>query len=261
VLPLAGDDGERWLSVAAVAAGDAVAYTFRDVTAERDLDRLRTEMVAVVSHELRTPLTGAYGAAWTLLERYADLDESQRRALLEMIVEQAQRLAKILDQILVTSAIDTGSIDAQLAAFDAQEVIDAVLQGVAAGDRGRVIVTAPERLRLEGDLDRLRQVIANLVDNALKYSDGPVRLAAEPRELAVRFTVADEGPGIAPADRERVFERFVRLDPDQYGGVGGTGLGLYIARELVQRMDGRIGLLPRGRGATFFVDVPRSAGG
>jgi PAS domain S-box-containing protein len=259
VLPLAGDDGERWLSVAAVAAGDAVAYTFRDVTAERDLDRLRTEMVAVVSHELRTPLTGAYGAAWTLLERYADLDESQRRALLEMIVEQAQRLAKILDQILVTSAIDTGSIDAQLAAFDAQEVIDAVLQGVAAGDRGRVIVTAPERLRLEGDLDRLRQVIANLVDNALKYSEGPVRVGICERDLSARFTVADEGPGIAAADRERVFEKFFRLDPAQRSGVGGTGLGLYIARELVQRMGGRIGYLPRERGAAFYVDVPLAA--
>jgi signal transduction histidine kinase len=178
--------------------------------------------------------------------------------LLEMIVEQAQRLTKILDQILLTSALDSATLHPQLARFDAHEVIDTVLQGVAAGDRGRIIVSSPERISIVCDLDRLRQVIANLVDNALKYSSGPIRCAVEPRELAVRFTVADEGPGIPLVDRERVFERFVRLDPDQYGGVGGTGLGLYIARELVRRMDGRIGLLPRDRGSTFFVDVPRA---
>lgn len=256
VLPIAGGDGERWLSVAAVDAGDAVAYTFRDVTAERDLDRLRTEMVAVVSHELRTPLAGAYGAARTLLDRYADLEEAQRRSLLEMIVEQALRLARILDQILLTSALDSDAMEAQLGAFDVHEVIDEVVQGIPAGERARVIVAAPERLRLACDLDRLRQVISNLVDNGLKYSDGPVRVAVCERELSARFTVVDEGPGIPVAERERVFEKFFRVDPAQRSGVGGTGLGLYIARELVQRMGGRIGYLPREHGAAFYVDLP-----
>jgi PAS domain S-box-containing protein len=256
VLPFGGGEEERWLSVAAIDAGDAVAYTFRDVTAERDLDRLRTEMVAIVSHELRTPLTGAYGAAKTLLARHAELDPAQRTALLGLVVDQAERLTRILDQILLTSALDTSNLDARMLTFEAHEVVDAVLQGVAAGDRGRVIVSVSDRLAVQGDLDRLRQVIANLVDNALKYSDGPVRLTVGERDLSARFTVADEGAGIPAADRDRVFEKFFRLDPAQRRGIGGTGLGLYIARELVQRMGGRIGYLPRDRGTCFYVDLP-----
>jgi PAS domain S-box-containing protein len=259
VLPLGHGDDERWLSVAAVDAGDAVAYTFRDVTAERVLDRLRTEMVAVVSHELRTPLTGAYGAARTLLDRHGELTGDQRHTLLELMVEQTQRLTKILDQILLTSALDTATLNPELAAFDAHEVVDAVLQSVAADDRGRIIVAAPKRIRVKGDLDRLRQVIGNLVDNALKYSDGPVRIRVCERDLSARFTVADEGPGIPADDRERIFEKFFRLDPAQRSGIGGTGLGLYIARELAQRMGGRIGYLPREHGAAFYVEVRLAA--
>jgi signal transduction histidine kinase len=202
-----------------------------------------------------------YGAAQTLLARFESFDDATRRNFLELIVSQSERLGRIVEQMLLASTLDAGAAQAEPQEFDAAAVFDTILHGVDPSLRARIIVDAGPAASVRGDLDGLRQVTANLVDNALKYSDGPVRLAAEPRELAVRFTVADEGPGIAPADRERVFERFVRLDPDQYGGVGGTGLGLYIARELVQRMDGRIGLLPRGRGATFFVDVPRSAGG
>jgi signal transduction histidine kinase len=110
------------------------------------------------------------------------------------------------------------------------------------------------------DLDRLRQVVGNLVDNALKYSAGEVRLATAARELTVRITVSDDGPGIPDSERELVFEKFFRLDPGQRSGVGGTGLGLYIARELTERMGGRIGLLPRDRGTTVFLELPRADG-
>ncbi len=99
-------------------------------------------------------------------------------------------------------------------------------------------------------------MLASLVDNALKYSTGPVHVGVASRHASVRFSVTDEGPGIPDGERERVFEKFYRLDPDQQRGVGGTGLGLYIARELVARMNGRIGLLPSERGTTVFVDLP-----
>jgi PAS domain S-box-containing protein len=257
-VPVARGRGEQWLSVAAVGAGDGTVYTLRDVTAERDLDRVRSDIIAIVSHELRTPLTGVYGAAQTLLARFETLDDATRRSFLELVVSQSERLGKIVEQMLVASTVDTEALPTEAASFDAAAVFDTIVQALDGDARLRVIVTAPTGVFVRGDLDRLRQVISNLLDNALKYSSGAVRVAAEPRDLAVRFTVADEGPGIPPADRDRVFERFVRLDPDQYGGVGGTGLGLYIARELVQRMSGRIGLLPRERGSTFFVDVPRA---
>lgn len=258
VVPVARAGGEQWLSVAAADAGDGVVYTLRDVTAERDLDQLRSDLIAIVSHELRTPLAGVYGAAQTLLERFEALEDDTRRRLLAVIVEQSERLAKILDQILVTSRLDGGNLEPQIAAFEVGDVVDTVLQGVDPGARQRVVVAVPSALHVQADLDRLRQVVANLVDNALKYSSANVRLGAEPRDWAVRLTVADDGPGIPAADRERVFEKFFRVDPGQHTGVGGTGLGLYIARELVQRMGGRIGYLARERGTTFFVDVPRA---
>lgn len=259
LVPVPRNGGEQWLSVAAVAAGDGTVYTLRDVTAERDLDQVRSDIIAIVSHELRTPLTGVYGAAQTLLARFDTLDDATRRSFLELVVSQSERLGTIVEQMLLASTADAEGLHTDAASFEAATVFDTILQGLDARARARVIVDAAAGVSVRGDLDRLRQVISNLLDNALKYSTGPVRVVAEPRELAVRFTVADEGPGIPPADRERVFERFVRLDPDQYGGVGGTGLGLYIARELVRRMDGRIGLLPRERGTTFFIDIPCAA--
>jgi signal transduction histidine kinase len=124
-------------------------------------------------------------------------------------------------------------------------------------ERRRIVLGARVGALVRADRDRLRQVMANVVDNALKYSDGAVRVEVIVRELAVRITVSDEGPGIPSVDRDRVFEKFFRLDPAQRTGVGGTGLGLYIARELTQRMGGRIGFLRRERGTTIFTDVPR----
>jgi PAS domain S-box-containing protein len=255
VVPVQREGYEQWLAVVAVDAGDAVVYTIRDVTAEHRLDRLRSDLVAIVSHELRTPLTGVYGAATTLLAREAELGPEGRRTMLELLVEQAGRLSTIVDQILVTSRLESGHLAADTEEFDVADVFDELGRTFAA-DAHRFVVDVPPGLRVRGDLDRLRQVVTNIVDNALKYSDGPVHAAAEARELTARITISDEGPGIPPAEQERIFEKFHRLDPAQRSGVGGTGLGLYIARELAERMDGRVGLLRRARGATFYVDVP-----
>jgi PAS domain S-box-containing protein len=251
VVPVERGGDEQWLAVAAADAGDGVVYTVRDVTDERKLEQLRADLVATVSHELRTPLTGVYGAATTLLGRDEELPRDARRGLLEVLVEQAQRLAGIVDQILFASRLDSVGVDAQLDVLDAADV----LEGLGASSH-RIVVDADRGVCIRADGDRLRQVIENLVDNALKYSSGPVRVAVERRELSGRILVSDEGPGIPAAERERIFEKFYRLDPDQRSGVSGTGLGLYIARELVDRMGGRIGLLGSDGGATFYVDIP-----
>lgn len=258
VLPIRNGERERWVSITAARAGAGTVYTIRDVTGEHELDQVRSDLVAIVSHELRTPLTGALGAAQTLQGRYDDLPRAQRLALVSMIVEQSQRLEKVLDQILLASQIDEDVFDPHVQSFDCTEVLDAVVRGVGSDERPRVVVEAKAGLAVCSDLDRLRQVVANLVDNALKYSSGPVRLAAAIRGVVVRITVSDDGPGIPEADRDRVFEKFFRLDPAQRSGVGGTGLGLYVARELTQRMGGRIGLLSRRQGTTFFIDLPRA---
>ena len=177
VLPFSRHGKDRWLAVAALDTGEGVVYTFRDVTGERDLDQLRSDVVAIVSHELRTPLTGVYGAAQTMLARFDSLDESQRRTFLLMIVDQSQRLAKILDQILLASSLDSENLRPDVASFEACTVLDSVLVALEPGERSRVIVNAPGSIVVQGDLDRLRQVVANLVDNALKYAPGPVRVS------------------------------------------------------------------------------------
>jgi PAS domain S-box-containing protein len=254
------NDGEReqWLAAVGIEASGSVVYTFRDLTADRQLEQLRSDVLAVVSHELRTPLTGLYGAAATLLARGSDLDDDRRRSLLEMVVEQTARLTGIVDQILLASRLDArNDTPLELETFEAAAVFEPVLQLVAPEQRARVVVEVRPGIVACGDPDRLRQVIHNLVDNALKYSRGQVRLRVEARAATTRFTVSDDGPGIPPAERTRIFEKFYRLDPQQHQGTGGTGLGLYIARALVERMGGRIGLLPRERGATFYVDLPR----
>jgi signal transduction histidine kinase len=255
-VPVRHGERELWLSVAAARAGSATVYTVRDVTGEHRLDQIRSDLVAIVSHELRTPLTGALGAAQTLRAHYDTLPDEQRQMLVSMIVEQSQRLEHVVDRILLASQIDEDVFDADMQSVDCNDILDAVVRGVVSDDLPRIAVDATASVAVRADPERLRQVVANLVDNALKYSAGAVRLATAQRDLTVRITVSDEGPGIPDEDRDRVFEKFFRLDPAQRSGVDGTGLGLYIARELTQRMGGRIGLVPREQGTTFFLDLP-----
>jgi two-component system, OmpR family, sensor histidine kinase VicK len=132
-------------------------------------------------------------------------------------------------------------------------VVDEIGTGAA---RSRVVVEGEPGIRVRGDVDRVRQVLANLLDNALKYSAEGVSLTVAAERSCARFTVADNGPGVPATEHDRIFEKFYRLDPFQHWGVGGTGLGLYIAKELVDRTDGRIGLAPRDEGTTVFVDLP-----
>ena len=258
VVPVTRAGHDQWLAVAGVDAGDGVVYTLRDVTADHTLEELRGDVVAIVSHELRTPLTGVYGSAQTLLARGDSLDEDTRRQLLTMVVEQADRLTRIVDQILLTSRLDADeNIDSGGGSFDVAEVAADVCAALSEADRGRVEVDADDAaLRVPGGADTVAQILTSLLDNALKYSDGMVRVRVEAKEAVVRFGIADDGPGIPAGERGRVFEKFYRLDPDQQHGVGGMGLGLYIAKVLTERLGGRIFLQPRERGTTVVVELP-----
>jgi signal transduction histidine kinase len=250
---------EQWLAVVGVESGDGVVYTFRDVSTEQRLEQLRNDIVATVSHEMRTPLTAVSGSAQTLLALEDQLDGTTRRQLLELIVDEGERLASVVDRISLTGRLAAGSAGAPSEAFDLAAVVADVRNGLPAAARARVVVEAEEGARASGHPGTAAQILASIVDNAVKYFAGTVHVRIEQGPLFTRLTVADAGHGIPPAERERVFERFHRLDPGQSGGVGGTGLGLYIAKELTERLHGRIGLLPGERGTTVFVDLPAAA--
>ncbi|HSC91223.1 MAG TPA: GAF domain-containing protein [Gaiellaceae bacterium] len=253
---------ELWLSVTAVAFGAGTVYAFRDVTEERGLERLKSEFVSTVSHELRTPLSAIYGAALTLRRADLALSDDLRHELLGVVAAESDRLARIVNDILWTSRIESAGLEVRIESCDARELAAGVVAAarVHLPEGIEIELHAPDELpRVAADPDKVRQVLSNLVENAVKYSLDPGRIAVRvsAREGSVRFAVADEGLGIPPGERDRVFEKFYRLDPDLTRGVGGTGLGLYICRELVRRMDGWIWVEPNvPRGSVFVVQLP-----
>jgi PAS domain S-box-containing protein len=260
-VPLDVGGDEIWLSIVGVALAEGIVYAFRDVTRERRLERVRSEFVATVSHELRTPLASLHGAAITLRE-HDDLAGETQRELLDMIASQSQRLADLVEEILITGQLDSGSLRVSSEPFDAEELVHAVVHSarVRVGTGRTIQVELPTELpNVYGDAGRTRQVLSNLVDNAVKYSpDGSrIEITVDADEERVHFSVSDEGLGIPLTEQERIFEKFYRLDPHHRRGVSGSGLGLYICRELVRSMNGRIFVeSDLGRGATFKFDLP-----
>ena len=265
-VPLDLDGRELWLSVGAVSFGEGVVFAFRDLTEERGLEQLRADFVSTVSHELRTPLAAIYGASRTLLRGDIDLGEDKRVTLLEVIGNEADRLARTVNDILWASRLDSGTLRVNVESCDASELVREVVDAARVHLPERITLAVWDTEPLPGiscDPDKARQVLANLVDNAAKYSpDGgvvEVRLARQPS--AVRFSVRDEGLGIPAAELRRIFEKFYRVDPNLSRGIGGTGLGLYICKELVRRMGGHIWVESReGEGSTFAFELPIAEG-
>ena len=263
-LPLPSAEEERWVSVTAVEFEEGAVYALRDVTEERRLERVRADFVATASHELRTPIAAVYGAVRTLRRTDVEFSESDRELFLKIIETEGERLASLVDQILVAGQIDAGSVRVHERPAD----VVALAEHVVASTRLR----APENLEIEleaekpvpplrCDEDKLRQVLINLVENAVKYSPdgGRVTVAVSANAEQGRIVVRDEGLGIPAGEQERIFEKFYRLDPSLTRGVGGSGLGLYISRELVERMQGRLTVSSEaGRGSTFTVELPRA---
>jgi PAS domain S-box-containing protein len=267
-LPFERDGREHWVSISGVAFDDGIVYAFQDISDERALEQIRQDLVATVSHELRTPLAAIYGSAMTLNRDDLELQEDIKARLLTVIVEESTRLTKIVNDLLIASQLDAGRMDVRIESCDPREltssVADAARTHLSEGVRLQVDPIAAEVPPVAADEAQLRQVLDNLLDNAVKYSPagGDVRLGVEAVAGAVRFSVADDGLGIPPAEQERIFEKFYRLDPDMTGGIGGTGLGLYIARELVRRVGGRIWVEPNeGGGSVFRVEIPAVAAG
>jgi signal transduction histidine kinase len=197
-----------------------------------------------------------------------DHDAAAIGGIFHRVVDQVdQNLAqfvRIADEILFAGKLDTGQFSLGEQGFDlrtlAQEVVEEMRAAFAARENISIELAVPDTIEcVAGDPDKLRQVLINLIDNAVKYSPdgGRVEVAIQPRDGGVRIVVKDEGIGIAPPHQRRIFGKFYRVDPDLTRGVGGTGLGLYICRELVRLMDGRLTVSSEeGKGSTFVVDLP-----
>ena len=264
-IPLQFDDRELWLSVSAVGYEDGTVYAFRDLTEERALESMRQEIVATVSHELRTPLAAIYGAALTLRRDDVELEEELHNKLLDVIAEESDRLADIVNDLLLASQLDSGRLKANIERCDPREIVQLEIDAVRIHlpEHVKLHLAAPDELpAVAADSGQLRQVISNLIENAIKYSPegGTINVALEPNDRHVRFAITDSGLGIPVGEQRRIFEKFYRLDPQMSRGIGGTGLGLYICRELVRRVDGRIWVESDGNsGSTFIVEIPQEA--
>jgi signal transduction histidine kinase len=261
-LPVTIGGRDLWLSFVAVRSADGVVYAFRDLTSERRLDEEKSDFIATVSHELRTPMAAVYGAAETLLRRDVELTPQQVRELLEMIASQAARLSQITEEILLATQLDRGDLAVEREPVDLGELARATVDAMSpqGGEASAVdLDVANEAGAATGDPDRIQQVLVNLLDNAVKHGGGRVKVRVEPAEGAVRISVADSGPGITMAEQQRIFEKFYRGGPQLTRSAGGTGLGLYISRELVRRMDGRLDVRSElGAGATFVIELPQA---
>ena len=262
-IPLELDGRELWLSLAAVGYEEGTVYAFRDLTEERALESMRQDLVATVSHELRTPLAAIYGAALTLRRGDVELEAEMRDKLLQVVIEESARLSEIVNDLLLASQLDSGKLRVTIEQCDPLEIAQLELDAARTHLPANVelVLDAPESLPpVAADPGQLRQVLSNLIDNAIKYSPdgGHVTLALAARDHHIRFAVTDAGLGIPMVEQGRIFEKFYRLDPDMTRGIGGTGLGLYICRELVRRVNGRIWLESEsGKGSTFFVELPQ----
>jgi signal transduction histidine kinase len=261
-LPVRVGVRDLWLSFVAVSIPDGIVYAFRDLTSERRLEEEKSDFIATISHELRTPMAAVYGAAQTLLKRDSALTPEQKRTMLEMVASQAARLGQITEAVLLATQLDRGTLAVESEAVDVGELTRATVEAMRSQlpPAAKVdIDIAPEVGIASGAPDRIQQVLVNLLDNAVKYGEGPVSVRVEPANGVVRILVADRGPGIPFAEQQRIFEKFYRSGPELTRASGGTGLGLYISRELVQRMGGRLVVRSEpGAGATFVVELPRA---
>jgi signal transduction histidine kinase len=263
-LPVDVDGRELWLSFVAVRSPAGVVYAFRDLTLERRLDEAKSEFVATVSHELRTPMTAVLGAAKTLMRDDIELDPERRRQLLEMIGAQGTRLTKIAEDLLIASRLDRDELRLDRDPVDMGDLVRTAVEHMRESLPEAISLTASAEsngANALGDRSRIEQVLVNLIDNAIKYSPhgGEVSVSTAASPDGVRVEVRDTGIGIPAGEQASIFEKFYRGSFDGHAVGAGTGLGLYICRELVQRMGGTIGVNSEpGAGSIFFFELPRA---
>jgi PAS domain S-box-containing protein len=251
-------DTGRWLDVLCTGLDgrDEQVVDFRDVTAAKELEEAKDLFLATTSHELRTPITVVQGFASTLASRWDKLSDADRRSAVQTIVDRAGALAKLVEQLLLGSRAGADRLAVSNGPFD----LAGLVRGAAAAfrtlsDQHTLTVDVPDQLpKAFGDPTATDVIVGQLLENAFKYSPdgGNVTVRARASGQQVEVTIEDEGIGIPPADRERVFERFVQGETGDRRRFGGIGLGLYIVRQLARAQDGEVAADGRKDGGTIM---------
>jgi signal transduction histidine kinase len=238
---------------------DRLIMVFRDLSSQKEMDRMRAEIVANVSHELRTPLALIKGYASTLLSPQVGLDEKETRRFLKNASFAADRLGRMIDDLLCASRLETDQLRLRLEQFDLGRLVQLVAAWFKPHARGRrlVVELPPVDLPVWADPDRVEQVMVNLLTNAVKYSEPGRSITVRGRPMGDQpyavVHVSDEGQGIAAEHLPRIFDRFYTAGESKES----VGLGLYICKRLVEAMNGKIWAVSEvGAGSTFSFTLP-----
>jgi two-component system sensor histidine kinase KdpD len=245
----------------ATAVQNIRAYAAERETVEelRRLSALRADFVSLVSHELRSPMAAVIGAARTLQERWRELSPEQRASFLALISDETARLATLIGDVLDTSRIEAGTFTYSFSDVDLADLVRETVAAMSLGqDEVSVVAQAPDTVpAVRADRERLKQVLMNLVENAVKYSPagGEVDVRAWADNGLVLVAVEDQGPGIPREQQGLIFEKFGRANVG--GGKPGSGLGLFIARSIAEAHGGSLMVRSApGQGSTFTLELP-----
>jgi PAS domain S-box-containing protein len=262
------DGAYRWIDLTLTNLLDDPAIAgfvanWRDITQEREADRMKTEFVSLVSHELRTPLTSIKGYVELLLGDEAGPLTAEQVEFLQIVGTNAERLVSLINDLLDISRIEAGKIGLHRVTLDplaaVQEAMVLLRPQLEAKDQRVALDVSAEPAPVWADADRLTQILTNLLSNAGKYSaaGGEIRIALEATDDAVRFVVSDAGIGLSPAEQAHLFQKFYRADNQTTRAIGGTGLGLAIVRSLVELHGGRVTVQSEpGVGSSFAFTIP-----
>ena len=236
---------------------------FTDVTALQQVERMKSDFVTNVSHELRTPLTSIRGSLGLVAAGVTGALPDKARELVGIAMQNCERLVRLVNDILDSERMRAGKMPFKIEAVDLAALIERSIgetQGFAAALGVTLLFERPAKpCRVSADIDRLVQVMSNLLSNACKFSPPSerVEVAVSDNGGMIRVTVSDRGPGVPAHEQEKLFERFMQVGEGSARQLGGTGLGLNICRTIIERLAGRVGYLPRpGGGSVFYFDLP-----